>query len=167
LLILALVAVVIWLLFYFRKAIARAIRRAANAVANFFRKLFRIRRRHPAQETETPGSAALPEWTAPSINPFITGKDKLWTHERLVRYTYETLQAWAKEQGIELQPQQTPREFCARLIGHIPDIGPELEQFSDYYSHAAFGKRLPDEFETESLRRIWQYMDESVLMAER
>jgi hypothetical protein len=167
LLILALVVVVIWLLIYFRKAIARVIRTAANAVANFFRKLFRIRRRRPSQDGETPAPDALPDWTAPSINPFVTGKDKLWTPEHLVRYTYEHLQSWAKEQGIEMPPQQTPREFCSRLIEHFPDIGPELEQFSTYYSHTAFAKRLPDDFETESLRRIWQYLDESVLVAGR
>ena len=97
-------------------------------------------------------------------NPFLTGKDKTWPPERLLRYTYEAVQAWAKEQGIEMKPQQTPHEFCFELIERFPDLGADLEQFSFFYSHAAFAKRLPDDFETESIRRLWHYLGDSIMV---
>jgi hypothetical protein len=50
------------------------------------------------------------------------------------------------------------------LIEHFPDVGPELERFSRYCSHAAFAKQLPDDFETESLRRLWEYLGDSVMV---
>ena len=162
--------VLLWLLVRFRRPIARAIRAFFEAVANFFRKLFglRIRRRRPTSNAEEI-IAPMPilEDFAAYQNPFVTGKYRTWPRERLLLYTYEAMQAWAKEQGIVLLPQQTPREFCSRLIEQFPDIGPELERFSVYYTHAAFAKRLPDDFEIEIVRRLWQHLGDTVAMATR
>jgi hypothetical protein len=149
LLILALAAVFIWVLVRYRKVIAEMIRAFGVAVRDFFRKLFSFRWRKavPAVE-EVPAPAPVLEPFASYRNPFITGKDQTWSPERLLLYTYEAVQAWAKEQGIEIKPEQTPREFCFQLIERFPEVGPELEQFSFYYGHAAFAKRLPEDFET-------------------
>jgi hypothetical protein len=165
LVILALAALFIWLLVRYRKVIAEMIRTFIAAVREFFRKFFNFRRRKSAPEAEeSPSPAPTLEPFAAYENPFVTGKDKTWPPERLLFYTYEAVQAWAKEQGIEMKPQQTPREFCRELIERFPDFGPELEQFSFYYGHAAFAKRLPDDFETESLRRLWQYLGDSIMV---
>lgn len=164
LLILALSALFIWLLIRYRKAIAEMIRSFIAAVRDFFRKLFSFRRRKPAPKEEVLIPAPALEPFAAFENPFVTGKDKIWSPERLLFYTYEAIQAWVKEQGIEIKPQQTPREFCSELIGRFPDFGPELEQFSFYYGHAAFARRLPNDFETESLRRLWQYLGDSIMV---
>ena len=127
LLILALAAGLIWLLVRFRKVIADMLRKAMAAVRDFFRKLFRFRRRRPAPATGLVVSAVAPEAFATYENPFVTGQANTWPREHLLRYTYQAVLAWAKEHGIEIQPQQTPREFCSRLIEHFPDVGPELE----------------------------------------
>ena len=79
-------------------------------------------------------------------------------------YTYEAVLAWAKEQGTEMEPQETPREFCNRLCERFPDFGPELETFSYFYAHAAFAQQLPDDFESEPVRRLWQYLGDSVMV---
>jgi uncharacterized membrane protein YgcG len=167
LLILALSALFIWLAIRYRKVISEKIRAFIAVVRDFFRKLFsfRWRKSAPAVEADVPLPAPVLEPFASYENPFLTGKDKTWPPEHLLFYTYEAVQAWAKERGIEIQPQQTPREFCLQLIERFPDFGPELEQFSFYYSHAAFAKRLPDDFETESISRLWQYLGDSVLVA--
>lgn len=163
LVILALAALFIWFLVRFRKTIADMIRAFCVAVRDFFRKLFSFRWRMAAAAAEdVPPPAPVLEAFATYENPFLTGKDKTWPPERLLLYTYEAVQAWAKEQGIEIRPEQTPREFCFQLIERFPDFGPELEQFSFYYAHAAFARRLPDDFETESIRRLWQSLGDSV-----
>ena len=124
LLIVALAALFIWLLVRYRKVIAEMFRAFIAAVRDFFRKLFSFRWRKavPAVE-EVPSPAPVLEPFASYRNPFITGKDQTWSPERLLLYTYEAVQAWAKEQGIEIKPEQTPREFCFQLIERFPELG--------------------------------------------
>ena len=165
LLILTLAAFLAWLLVRFRTEIAKVIRKAMAAVSNFFQRLFRrfhLRRRRAVHATDSAASAAAPEPFMAYENPFLTGNAEVWPPDHLLRYTYQAVQAWAKEQGIESELQETPREFCARLGEHFPDIGSELEQFSIYCTHAAFAQRLPDDLETQSIRRLWEYLGDSV-----
>jgi hypothetical protein len=167
LLIAALAALFVWWLIRYRAAIAQAIRTFIAAVREFFRKLFAFRWRKAAAPAADDDAGSSPPVLSPFTayeNPFVTGKDRTWPPERLLIYTYQAVQAWAGEQGIELEPQQTPREFCARLMERYPDFAPELERFTCFYSHAAFAKHLPDDFETESLRRLWQYLGDTVMV---
>src|SRR5262249_10233430 len=129
LMIVAIASVLLWFIIRNRKAIAEAISAFARSVREFFvtfynwlRNLFRFRWRRKAVpvKEEIPDAPVLEPFAAYE-NPFLTRKVQIWPPEKLVRYTYETLQAWAKEQGIEIERQQTPREFCARLIERFPD----------------------------------------------
>ena len=165
LLILAAVIALIWVLIKFRKEIARFIRKLITAIQNYFRKLFRRRPRKPTPAASTNAPQMVLEPFDAYPNPFVTGKARSWPSERLLRYTYEAIQSWAKEQGIELKPQQTPREFCAELIARFPDLGPALEDFSFYYTHVAFAKQLPADFAPDSLRPLWDHLGDSVALA--
>ncbi|HEX9046757.1 MAG TPA: DUF4129 domain-containing protein, partial [Verrucomicrobiae bacterium] len=163
LLILVLAVFVIWVLIRFRKPIAKMARAAWTALCEFFRKLFRRQRKPAAAKS----SAIVPPLPQPGPfatyqNPFITGTANTWTREHLLRHTYEAIQAWAKERGLALKPPQTPREFCRELIEQFPEAGPDLEQFSIYYSQVAFARRLPDDIDLEPLRRLWQFLGDSV-----
>jgi hypothetical protein len=166
LLIVAVVVLSLWLLVQYRKVIADMIRSFMKAVREFLQKLFsiRLRRKASAQAKDVLPAAPILQPFASYENPFLTGRDKTWPAERLLRYTYEAVQAWAKEQRIEIRPEQTPREFCAKLIERFPDLGSELEQFSFYYCHVAFAEQLPEEFETDSIRQLWRYMGDSVMI---
>lgn len=168
-LITAIAALFLWLAIRYRKAIADAFRSLIASIRAFLKKLFSFRWRKTSSATEElpPPIASVVEPFAAYENPFLNGKDKTWPPERLVFYTYEALQSWAKEQGIQIQPQQTPHEFCAQLMAQFPDLAPELERFSFYYRHAAFAQRLPTYFETESLNRLWQYLGDSVTLTAR
>jgi hypothetical protein len=165
LLVLVLTTVLVWLLVRFRQPIGERIRKLLAAGRGFLRKLFRFGRSQPAVSVgDGLDSAGAAEPLTAYENPFATGQEKLWARDRLLRYTFQAMQAWAQAHGIVKQPQQTPREFCGRLIEQFPHIGPELEEFSRYCSHAAFARRLPDDFETESIRRLWQYLGNPVMV---
>ena len=120
----ALAALLIWLLVRNRRAIAEMIRSFVKGVLEFFRRLFALR----WQRKPKPAKVAAPAPKPPVIqafaayeNPFVTGKDKAWSPDRLLCYTYEAVCAWAKEQGISLRAQETPRECCFRLLERFPD----------------------------------------------
>jgi hypothetical protein len=78
-------------------------------------------------------------------------------------YTFAALQAWAREQGLEFQPHQTSRECCAALAERFPETTPEMDQLSLLYSHAVFGKRLPEPFESAPLQQLWRYLSDSTV----
>lgn len=159
----ALAALFVWVVIRYRRAIAQAIRAFIAAVRDFFRELFSFRRRKPAPTARAPVPAPVLRPFATYENPFLTGKDKSWPPERLILYTYDAIRAWGKEQRIELKPQETPREFCARLAGRFPEFGPELNRFSVFCGYAAFARQLPDDFDPEPIHRLWQYLGDSVM----
>jgi len=163
----ALAALLLWALIRYRKVLADMLRSLMNSIREFFRKLLSIRwRRKSKKEPVAADPVPVLEPFATYENPFATGKDKAWSSERLLSYTYEAVCAWAKEQHIAMRPQETPREFCLRLLGNFPDFGEDLEQFSTYYTHLAFAQRLPRDFETDSLRRLWQSLGDAITLSQ-
>jgi hypothetical protein len=91
-------------------------------------------------------------------NPFAAEAARSWTPEQVIVYTYEAVQAWAKEHGIEFPPQQTPREFCADLAAKHPEIAWQLRQLTNYYAHAAYGTHLPADYDAAPVRQIWSHI---------
>jgi Domain of unknown function (DUF4129) len=131
------------------------------ALAQFFRDLFqfgsRVKRTTVKREEQTPRQSPF----AAYLSPFLTGKDKSWTAEQLILYSYEALQAWAVEQGIPSRPQQTAREFCLLLGETFPDAAAELNRLSFLYGHAAYGNAVPAGCDLEPVKKLWRYLSAS------
>jgi hypothetical protein len=134
------------------RALMTSLRRFLDELLGFARKLKRAK---AAQDT--PAAPVLHPF-ASYQNPFQTGNARSWPPDQLVLYTYEGLHAWAKEHGIVPKPQQTPREFCAHLGEGFPEIETDLESFSFFYAHAAYGRQMPASFQPEPVQRLWRYM---------
>ncbi len=163
LVIVALSGLFVWFVIRYRRIIAQAFRSLMAAIREFFRNLFNMfRRKKKAAVVEEPLPAAVLQPFATYENPFLTGKDKTWPAERIILYTYEAVRAWAKEQGIQIRPQETPREFCTRLSAGFPECGPELERFSVFYGYVAFAKELPEDLDLEPAHQLWQRMGDAV-----
>ena len=127
------------------------------ALAQFFRKLFDFApSRKPSKRTE----AALPPAKFSSFaeysNPFFTGKDDAWPPDQIIIYSYEAVQVWAKEQGNPARPDETAREFCARLGENRPELDALLNQLARLYAHAAYGTKLPANCDLEPIRELWR-----------
>src|SRR6185312_5889631 len=90
-------------------------------------------------------------------NPFLTGREGSWTHEKLVLYSCEALQAWAEKQGINPRPEQTAREFCEELGSRYPEMNSELYGLSFLYGHAAYGMSAPAKYDLEPVKSLWQF----------
>lgn len=91
-------------------------------------------------------------------NPFLAGKNTSRTPEQLVLYSFEALQVWAEEQGIEPRPEQTAREFCSEVGSRFPEIIPELNQLSFLYCHAAYGQSVPAGYDLEPVKKLWRFL---------
>ena len=147
-----------WWVIRQRDLILQIARSFLAALAQFFRDLFqfgsRVKRTTVKREERTPRQRPF----AAYLSPFLTGKDKSWTAEQLILYSYEALQAWAVEQGIQSQPQQTAREFCLLLGETFPDAAAELNRLSFLYGHAAYGNAVPAGCDLEPVKKLWRYL---------
>jgi hypothetical protein len=158
LLILAGVILAGWWVFRRRHLLLQIAQSLIAAMAQFFRNLFQlgllVKNTTAKAEERTP----RPHPFAAYQSPFLTGKDKSWTAEQLILYSYEALQAWAVEQGIQFQPEQTAREFCLLLGQTFPDTAPELNRLAFLYGHAAYGFAVPAGCDLEPVRKLWHYL---------
>ena len=158
---LAVAILISWWVIRQRDLILQIARSFLAALAQFFRDLFQfgslVKRTKAKREERTPRQRPF----AAYLSPFLTGKDKSWTAEELILYSYEALQAWAVEQGIQSQPQQTAREFCLLLGETFPDAAAELNRLSFLYGHAAYGNAVPAGCDLEPVKKLWRYLSAS------
>lgn len=89
-------------------------------------------------------------------NPFYATKDSSRSPEEIILYTYDAIQAWAQEQGIEGHPEQTAREFCSEMTAHLPDLNSPLQHLAFLHAHAAYGQHLPENCDLEPLKELWR-----------
>ena len=150
-----------WWVLRQRDLILQMARSFLAALAQFFRDLFQLGSRTRQAGTNTEERTPSRHPFAAYRSPFLTGEDKSWTAEQLILYSYEALQAWAVEQGIQSQPQQTAREFCLVLGETFPDAAAELNRLSFFYGHAAYGNAVPAGCDLEPVRKLWHYLSAS------
>ena len=146
----ALLAAAIYLFIRHRKAILATLR---QFWANFL-ALFGGRPR-PELEPEIDDSPAELRPFAAFQNPFATGAADAQTPEELVHYTFEALQAWAKERDLERPPDQTPIEFARRLGAYIPDLAYESGRLTRMYSGYAYAGQTPPGDCATVLKTLW------------
>jgi hypothetical protein len=149
--------VVVWWLYRNRELLLQMARAFWAAIAKFFADLsglitFRKREDQPAKIPK-----AKPLSFQSYHNPFLTGGEDSWTHEKLVLYSFEALQAWAEERGIQSRPEQTAREFCEEVGSCFPEINSELYGLSFLYGHAAYGISAPAKYDLDPVKSLWQF----------
>ncbi len=156
---LMIVAVVVagWWLFRCRYLMLEIMRAMSTAMLDFFRKLLDFMpARRPVRPTEPAAPRPKLRPLAEFKNPFYAGQEYIMPPGELILYTYDYLQAWAKEQGMEAHPEQTAREFCQEMAERSPALAGECRQLSILYAHAAYGQRLPDHCDLEPLKELWR-----------
>jgi hypothetical protein len=145
-----------WLLFRYRAMILAVFTSLWAVIRNFVTALLALFRSRSAPLAATPKRPELPPFNT-FKNPFITGADRIWSHERLIAYTYNALQSWALEAEAPASPQ-TAREFCAQLGGEMPDAAEALAHLAYLYGHVAYGASVPANYQPEHLHQIWEFL---------
>jgi hypothetical protein len=148
-----------WWLIRSRYLLLEIARSLAAGIVDFFRKLLDL---VPARKPVKPGAPApaRPKTRplAAYTNPFYAGQEQIRPPVEIILYTYDYVQAWAREQGLELHPEQTAREFCKEMAARSPELAGAYRHLSFLYAHAAYGLRLPAHCDLEPLKELWRQL---------
>jgi hypothetical protein len=79
--------------------------------------------------------------------------------EELTRYSFEALEAWAWEQGLGRQDDDTALEFVDRLGLDHPKLVGDSRKLAALYARAAYARgRLPSST-LDTLRHFWERLE--------
>jgi Domain of unknown function (DUF4129) len=91
-------------------------------------------------------------------NPFASGDAGRYAPEELVRYSFEALEAWARDNGWPRTTDQTAFEFARQMGSKFEPLATPARRLAELYSSAAYSAgRLPPS-SAEPLRSLWEAM---------
>jgi Domain of unknown function (DUF4129) len=91
-------------------------------------------------------------------NPFFTGTAGRMPPAQLVRYTFEALEAWARERVVARPPEQTPLEFAQELGRRDPALAKDVTSTAELYVRVAYARKNPSRESVAVLERLWRRM---------
>jgi hypothetical protein len=93
-------------------------------------------------------------------NPFRRG-GKLELAE-IIRYTFDAMEAWGAERGLERKGETTAEEYVRALGALLPKNKEDLAGFSNAYTRLAYAGNRPVSLDPAVIQRIWQSMEQQV-----
>jgi len=91
-------------------------------------------------------------------NPFFSGAAGRMPPAQLVRYTFEALEAWARERVVARPPEQTPLEFAQELGRRDPALAKDVTSTAELYVRVAYARKNPSRESVAVLERLWRRM---------
>ena len=88
-------------------------------------------------------------------NPFASGAAQTWPLEQLVRYSFEALEAWARENNCARDPDQTPVEFAEQIGRSNEAVGQPAHALAGLYNRVAYAKESPSRSSVDAIQRLW------------
>jgi hypothetical protein len=154
-----LAAVVVYAVWKNRAELLAALREWRQTLADLWQRLFGGKRRE-AEATAAEEAAKgkpLPRF-ADFTDPFAAGTAGRYRPEELVRYTFEALEAWARDTGIPRPPEQTPHEFARSLGSIAAPLADDTRFLADLYCQVAYAPGTLQTAMVARLPRLWQGM---------
>lgn len=148
----------LWLIKRYWRQLLEFARQLVSAIAQFINRMFGGM--SPKRQRDGPHGSA-PARTRPFSsfkNPFTSGMAAKLSTAELIVYSFEALQAWARERGFERRPDQTPIEFAHRLAGMLPAFSDDFAYFTRIYSRVAYAAQLSPPPPLNSVERLWEAM---------
>ena len=153
-----------YLLFRYRRELIASIKKFIAELRSFWCWLWG--QRGDSEQT----SAAMTSEEAPRIyrpfasyrNPFSARASDQWTVEQLVCYSFDALEAWAREHGLARQEHQTPNEFTRMLGTRGNPLTPSVRRIGRLYSQAAYAPGQLSRSCLEDVRAFWQALPNAV-----
>ena len=132
-------------------------RRWLEAWRAFWEGLFSAKPEDESESTAFEEAAADP--TVPFsafADPFLTGKAARLDARELVRYTFQALEAWARERDLGRRPDETAQEFLARLGDELPTLDAEARRLGELHARVEYGRGTLPGGAVETVRRFWE-----------
>jgi hypothetical protein len=151
----ALAALVLWYVVRHRAALMESLQQMWLSLLALFG-------RRNAGETAAgdAGAAALAAPTARSFasfkDPFTSGSAARMKPETLVVYTFQALEAWAREHGRPRGADETPLEFTSELAARFPELAAPLALAGRLYAHVAYATGPLSRSQVEELAGLWR-----------
>jgi hypothetical protein len=137
--------------------------RLLAALSAWWNSLGKLWKRHPSEEESIPQEKPEPPRPFSDYpDPFLYGNGETMPAVKLIRYSFEALEAWARERDLSRSLQETPLEFAKRLGAEFSDVDKELQRLAGYYAGLAYAGKAPPASCRAAVRRFWQTLAEVV-----
>ena len=154
-----LAAISLYLLWRKRVALRDSWEKLLEEFRLFMRRLFGSA---AACQNEVTDPEELPAPTAPKFSayadPFSTSLSARASPQQLVRYTFEAMEAWGRENGAPREDHHTPLEFARLLALQHATLGESVSTVAELYGWLAYGDSQLPSSTVEQLRRIWSQL---------
>jgi Domain of unknown function (DUF4129) len=137
-------------------------RRLLEAWRAWWAGLFGGTRERAGQAAEAFDAAEDKPWDRPFAafhNPFASGLAERLSPNQVVRYSFEALQAWARERGLGRRPDETPLEFADRLGEEVPGLAAEVKRLAGLFARVSYARATLRANSLDELRQFWQRLD--------
>ena len=155
----ALAVAVVYLLWRYWPRVVAAMRQLLDELRDFWNRLWGRSSDLEAQQSEAMLSEAQSHRPfSDFVDPFMAGTLGHLTPDRLVRYSFEAFEAWAREHGCPRELDLTPREFAALAAPRGTPLAADAHRLAQLYSQVAYAPGSIAAEQTESLRGLWYAM---------
>lgn len=157
---LAFFAIIAYLVWRYWEPIRAAVVGFVQAIREMWEKLLGGRTRVPGS---TPIQASAPPQPPPRpfaafADPFTSGEAQRLDPRELVLYTFQALEAWARDHQRPRMDDQTPHEFAGQLARMAEDLGCQANRLADLYCAAAYSNLPLAWSKVGRLEDLWRTM---------
>ncbi len=151
---LALAGLLLWFLIFHWRTLLEWL----QALLNVWRDLWSLLlgRRPHEEEQAAPAPLARHKSFADYSDPFAAGIAGRYSPVELVRYSFEALETWARDNGFPREQDQTVHDFARQIAPHVESLAAPAAALADIYSHAAYSPRTLPADTLPRLRTFWQ-----------
>ena len=155
----AVIALVGYLLWQHRDRVKMAWLKFLDEMRQLWGRLFG----RPAGTPVAPDNQPVPPQAKPRpfsdfADPFATKLAMRYSASELVKYSFEALEAWARERGCPRQLDQTPTEFARQIGRHRKDLGTDARNLALLYSRAAYAQGSLPASTSQQLKQLWSQL---------
>jgi hypothetical protein len=130
-------------------------RRLLEGLRAFWARLWGGSKKATGQAEAEARPPPQPQPFASFHDPFQSGEAAAMSVEALVRYSFEALEAWARERKLPRQTCETALEFSERLSGEFPVLEADVRRLADLVAGLAYAPEGVPADCREDLRQFW------------
>ena len=109
------------------------------------------------EHSDEPEEAAVP--FRAFANPFDSGEADRMDPRELVRYTFQALEAWARERDLGRRPDETAQEFIARLGDELPTLEQEATRLGGLHARVEYARGGLPGGAVGTVRQFWECLE--------